>query len=67
MQEAFANRTVKLSAGELERMKSERKQLSEELRAETETLEQVKAERRGLEAELLKMKLTRDTTTHKLK
>ncbi|XP_052265230.1 trichohyalin-like isoform X2 [Dreissena polymorpha] len=66
-EEAFANRTVKLSAGELERMKSERKQLSEELRAETETLEQVKAERRSLESELLKMKLTRDTTTHKLK
>ncbi|XP_052804909.1 centrosomal protein of 164 kDa-like isoform X2 [Mya arenaria] len=65
--EAFANRTVKLSANELERMKSERKQLNEELRTENEALENIKAERRTLEAELLKMKLNRDTATKKLR
>jgi len=48
-------------------MKAERKQLSDELKAETEALEQVKAERRGLEADLLKMKLNRDTNTRKIK
>lgn len=64
--EAFANRTVKLSANEIERMKEERKQLNEELRAESEALEQVKSERRTLEGDILKMKLTRDTSFRKL-
>ncbi|KAL4228939.1 hypothetical protein ACF0H5_011979 [Mactra antiquata] len=66
-EEAFANRTVQLSANELERMKSERKQLNDELKTESEALEQVKAERRAIEAELLKMKLNRDTTSRKLR
>ncbi|XP_053372840.1 centrosomal protein of 164 kDa-like [Mercenaria mercenaria] len=66
-EEAFANRTVQLSANEIERMKSERKQVNDELKAETEALEQVKAERRNIEAELLKMKLNRDTNARKLK
>ena len=65
-QEAFANRTVKLSANEIERMKEERKQLNEELKAETEALELVKNERRSVEGEILKMKLNRDTSFRKL-
>ena len=67
MQEAFANRTAQLSTNELERMKEERRQISEELRTETEALEHVKAERRGLESDILKMKLDRDTSHKKLK
>lgn len=57
---------MKLSANEIERMKEERKQLNEELRAESEALEQVKSERRTLEGDILKMKLTRDTSFRKL-
>ena len=47
-------------------MKEERKQLNEELRAESEALEQVKTERRSVEGEILKMKLNRDTSFRKL-
>ena len=57
---------MKLSANEIERMKEERKQLNEELRAESEALELVKSERRTLEGEILKMKLNRDTSFRKL-
>lgn len=51
----------------MERMKAERKQVNDELKAESEALEHVKAERRTIEAELLKMKLNRDTNLRKLK
>ena len=47
-------------------MKEERKQLNEELRAESDALEQVKSERRTLEGDILKMKLNRDTSFRKL-
>jgi hypothetical protein len=65
--EAFASRTVQLSANEIERMKAERKQVNDELKEESEALEKVKAERRAIEGELLKMKLSRDTNARKLK
>ncbi|KAL3885264.1 hypothetical protein ACJMK2_025352 [Sinanodonta woodiana] len=64
--EAFANRTVKLSANELERMKEERRQLNEELKMEQESLEEIKKERREIEGEVLKLKLSRDTVNRKL-
>ena len=67
LQEAFSNRAVQLSANELDRMKEERKQLNDELRAENEALEKVKADRRNLESELLQMKLNRDTSNRKLR
>ncbi|XP_060561428.1 centrosomal protein of 164 kDa-like [Ruditapes philippinarum] len=66
-EEAFASRTVQLSANEIERMKAERKQVNDELKEESEALEKVKAERRAIEGELLKMKLSRDTNARKLK
>ncbi|KAK3609356.1 hypothetical protein CHS0354_036595 [Potamilus streckersoni] len=65
--EAFANRTVKLSANELERMKEERRQLNEELKMEQESLEEIKKERREIEGEVLKLKLSRDTINRKLR
>ena len=67
LQEAFANRAVQLGTNELERMKEERKQLTDELKSENEALEKVKAERRNLEAEILQMKLNRDTSNRKLR
>ena len=58
---------MQLGTNELERMKEERKQLTDELKSENEALEKVKAERRNLEAEILQMKLNRDTSNRKLR
>lgn len=48
-------------------MKEERRQIQDEAKMENDTLEQLKTDRRTIEADITKLKMTRETHTRKLK
>lgn len=66
-QDAFGNRAQSLTSHELERMREERKQLQEEIRMARTDVEAFKKDKRILEGDVLKLKMTRDQNTRKLK
>lgn len=57
---------MKLTTKELERLREERRQLKEELRAEQSLLDTVKAEKKGLEKEVFRLRTDKDQNSRKL-
>ncbi|XP_059149183.1 centrosomal protein of 164 kDa-like isoform X2 [Physella acuta] len=64
--EALGAKVSSLGAAELERMREERRQLLQELREEQGKLDTTKQERKGLEGEVIKLKMSRDQQNKKL-
>ncbi|BFZ09805.1 hypothetical protein BsWGS_12846 [Bradybaena similaris] len=64
--EVLASKVTSLNVAELERMQQEKKQLLQELREEQSQLEKTRQERKGLEGEVLKLKMARDQHSKKL-
>lgn len=67
IQDAFAGKTTNLGEKELQRMREERKQLREEIRALQDSLDALKAEKRQLEGDISKLKFSKEQLNRKLK
>ena len=65
--EALGLKVTSLGAAELARMREEKRQLLEELRAEQEDLNRAKLEKKGLEGDVVRLKMARDQHNRKLR
>ncbi|GFN77895.1 centrosomal protein of 164 kda-like [Plakobranchus ocellatus] len=64
--EALASRATSLGEAEIERMRTERRQLSQEVAEEQTKLDNVRQERKGLEGDVIRLKMAREQSNKKL-
>ena len=65
-QEALGSRASSLGEAELERMRTERRQLSQEVAEEQSKLDKAREERKGLEGDVVRLKMAREQSNKKL-
>ena len=65
-QEALGSRITSLGEAELERMRTERRQLAQEVAEEQSKLDKARQERKGLEGDVVRLKMAREQSNKKL-
>ncbi|GFS13229.1 centrosomal protein of 164 kDa-like [Elysia marginata] len=64
--EALGSRVTSLGEAELERMRTERRQLAQEVAEEQSKLDKARQERKGLEGDVVRLKMAREQSNKKL-